>query len=44
MTKKEHKDPVKFKVIEKYEEEFKKNFSFVSKLSVVQIKEKLKTM
>lgn len=37
----EHKDPVKFPVIEKYEKEFKNNFSYISKSIVQDIKKKL---
>lgn len=38
-----HKDPVRYPVIEKYESEFKKNFTFTTKLSIVEITKKIKS-
>lgn len=40
---KEHKDPLRYKSIDKYEREFKKNFTFTTKLSIVEITKRIKS-
>lgn len=45
MTKKhQHKDPLRYKAIENYENSFKENFSLALKLSVVEISKNLKKL